>query len=158
MTTPTLPSAIRIAASVTLACAMAACNPVDDEAKAAPEAIDESATSSEAAPAEPAGTEGAPAPAAMIDSHAKLAGFGGSVQAVAEACGGSSADELAAAKRQQKALFIQGGGNEAAFEAAFEAGYDKTRTEMANATPAERAKGCAEIREMSEAAAAMPTS
>lgn len=79
-----------------------------------------------------------------------LAGFGGGMHALAEACGGYTAAQLESSRQKQKAEAIARGSNAAQFDTAFDAGYAKSKAKLANATPAEREKACAQAEQMKQ--------
>lgn len=81
-------------------------------------------------------------------SYRDLASLGGAMQAVAEACGGYSAAELAQMKQEQRQIATRGGTSPAEFERAFKAGHASGKAKIAGATPARKQKMCNDVRAM----------
>lgn len=76
---------------------------------------------------------------------AQLAEMGGAAEAGIELCG--MQHDVAAAKRQQREQFIQMGGSAAAFDAGYQAGYDRARGEFQAASASEQQRMCEGYRE-----------
>ncbi|MGV2495627.1 hypothetical protein [Pelagerythrobacter aerophilus] len=81
-------------------------------------------------------------------TYGDLASLGGSMQAVAEACGDYSAAELAQMKEEQRRIAVQGGTSPAEFERAFKAGHAMGTKKIAGATSAQKQKMCNDVRAM----------
>lgn len=90
------------------------------------------------------------APVAMAQGvpYGDLASLGGSMQAVAEVCGGYSAKQLAQMKAEQRRIAVQKGISPAAFERAFKTGYAKGKARIAKANPAQKQRMCRDVRAM----------
>lgn len=70
----------------------------------------------------------------------------GAMHAAARVCQDYSDEQLRDLKQQQKAHAVTAGMSGAQFDAVFQASYDKARTKLAQATPAQREKACAQVR------------
>ncbi len=136
-----------------LALALAACDGVGAPEPGKPE------TPVPADPAAPAPDAPEQAPDAEVDPADPVAGgdpiltqvasLGGAMQAAIERCEPQhDAARLAEAKRQQRELFVQMGGDGAGFDSGFGAAYDKVRSEFASATPAQHKQLCDELAEV----------
>lgn len=79
--------------------------------------------------------------------NAQLARLGGTMQAVAEACGGYSSEALAEHKQQQKDHLAQAGMDTVSFEKQFIAGAHELTTRFRNMPDAERQASCEEFRQ-----------
>lgn len=83
----------------------------------------------------------------------QLGEMGGAAEAAVEECG--LGDDTEQAKRQQREQFIRMGGTREQFEAAYQAGYDRAKSEYAAAGPAERQRMCAEYKQLGSAGAGL---
>lgn len=109
-----------------------------DQAEPAPQAVD--------LPAQPADGAGMPEPMLM-----QLGEMGGAAEAAVELCG--MEHDSGGAKRQQQEQFIQMGGTRDQFEASYQSGYDRVKTEYQSASASQRQAMCDELREFEAAAA-----
>lgn len=74
----------------------------------------------------------------------KLVQFGGSMHALATACGQPSSN-LAQMKRDQKSRAMAAGMSSAEYERLFQSSCNNAQGRLAKATPAEKAKACAQV-------------
>lgn len=110
---------------------------VSDQAEPASQAVD--------APAQQADGTAMPEPMLM-----QLGEMGGAAEAAVELCGTPRDSEVT--KRQQQEQFIQMGGTRDQFEASYQSGYDRAKTEYQSASAGERQAMCDEFREFEAAA------
>lgn len=137
---------MRVLFSAAILLSLAACGPdgppeaavAAEQAEPAPRAVD--------LPAQPADGAGMPEPMLM-----QLGEMGGAAEAAVELCG--MEHDSGGAKRQQQEQFIQMGGTRDQFEASYQSGYDRVKTEYQSASASQRQAMCDELREFEAAAA-----
>ena len=84
----------------------------------------------------------------MAQRGAQMAFMAGSMHGAAEVCGGYSTEQLESMQREQKGAAVQMGMSGADYDAKFKEGYDKGRTAVETAGPAEREQSCSQLRSM----------
>lgn len=77
---------------------------------------------------------------------AEMAKLGGMMHATAKACGDYSEEELATMKQQQKAVHLERGLDEAAFEQAFAEADAEIARRWQTMSAAQRTQACSEVR------------
>ncbi|HEY4531215.1 MAG TPA: hypothetical protein VIG97_12985 [Luteimonas sp.] len=84
----------------------------------------------------------------MAQRGAQMAFMAGSMHGAAEVCGGYSTDKLESMQRDQKGAALQMGMSAADYDAKFKEGYEKGRTAVETASPAEREQSCSQLQSM----------